>query len=233
VAGWSYTWLVQLSLTRDSWTASLDVRRVAPTDDARAVAAEQSRALLGRLPIDGSVPPCMFDAGYDPMKLTRALGDLNGERAAVLVRPRSGRYFYADPDRQPRTGRPRRHGRKLARDDPTTRWAPAAKHREDHAQYGAVRVRVWAGVHAETEDHPTLGRRRPRSIARGPLVLVVLGRLPRQPRIPRQRWLWWRGHGTPDLAVLWRAYVHLFDLEHTHRSCKQDSLPDHPARPPS
>src|SRR4051812_26822622 len=74
------------------------------------------------------------------MKLARELGDLDGERVAVLVRLRSGRCFYADPEQQPRTGRPRRHGRKLACDDPTTWWAPTAEHREEHAQYGAVRV---------------------------------------------------------------------------------------------
>ena len=115
---------------------------VVPTDDAHAVAAEQIRALLGRLPADGPVPLCVFDAGYDPMKLARELGDLDGERVAVLVRLRSGRCFYADPEQQPHTGRPRRHGRKLACDDPTTWRAPTGEHREEHAQYGAVRVRV-------------------------------------------------------------------------------------------
>src|SRR5678815_2949091 len=73
-------------------------------------------------------------AGCEPERLARALGDLDGERVAVLVRLRSGRCFYADPDRQPRTGRPRRHGRKLACDDPTTWWAPTAEHHEEHAQ---------------------------------------------------------------------------------------------------
>jgi hypothetical protein len=34
-------------------------------------------------------------------------------------------------------------------------------------------------------------------------------------------WLWWQGPGTPDLEVLWRAYVRRFDLEHTIRFCKQ------------
>src|SRR5215216_4415029 len=110
VAGWSCGWLAQVSFTHDSWTAPLDVRRVAPTDDAHAVAAEQIRDLLGRLPTDGPTPLCVFDAGYDPEKLARGLGDLDGDRVAVLVRLRSGRCFYADPEQQPTTGRPRRHG---------------------------------------------------------------------------------------------------------------------------
>ena len=120
VAGWSYAWLAQVSFTRDSWTAPLDVRRVAPDDDAHTVAAAQIRDLLGRRPADGPVPLCVFDAGYDPETLARSLGDLDGEHVAVLVRLRSGRCFYADPVRQPPVGRPWRHGRKFACDDPAT-----------------------------------------------------------------------------------------------------------------
>ena len=36
-------------------------------------------------------------------------------------------------------------------------------------------------------------------------------------------WLWWHGPAgtSPELALLWRAYVHRFDLEHTLRFSKQ------------
>src|SRR3712207_3611972 len=84
VAGWSYAWLAQLSFTHDSWTAPLDVRRVVPTEDAHAVAAAQIRDLLGRRTIGRPAPLCVFDAGYDPETLARCLGDLDGERVAVL-----------------------------------------------------------------------------------------------------------------------------------------------------
>jgi hypothetical protein len=90
-AGWSYGWLAQLSFAHARWTAPLDVRRVTPTDDAHAVAAEQSRDRLERRPSDGPIPVCVFDAGDDPETLARALGDLDGERVAVLVRRRRGR----------------------------------------------------------------------------------------------------------------------------------------------
>jgi hypothetical protein len=221
VAGWSYAWLAQLSFTHDSRTAPLDVRRVPPTGDAHAVAAAQIRDLLGRRPAGRPVPLGVFDAGYDPETLARDLGDLDGERIAVSVRLRSGRCFYADPDRPPRTGRPRRHGRKFACADAATWWTPTAEHDEQHAQYGRVRVRAWAGVHAKTQNHPDRGSRRTKPTVRGSLVLVEVERLPRQTRIPKQLWLWWRGPGAPDLAVVWRAYVHRFDLEHTYRFCKQ------------
>ena len=221
VAGWSYAWLAQLSFTHDSWTAPLDVRRVPPTDDAHVVAAEQIRDLVERRTDDSPVPLCVFDAGYDPESLARALGDLDGQGVAVLVRLRSGRCFYAEPLAQPQTGRPRRHGRKFVCDDPSTWWTPTVEHTEAHAQYGQVRVRAWAQVHAKSQNHPARGSRRTKPIISGTLVLVEVERLPRQTRIPKQLWLWWRGPGTPNLAILWRAYVHRFDLEHTYRFCKQ------------
>jgi hypothetical protein len=223
VVGWSYAWLAQVSFTHDSWTAPLDVCRVPPSANAHTVAAAQIRRLLEQLPADSPVPLCVFDAGYDPETLARELGELDGERVAVLVRLRSGRCFYADPPPRPdrQVGRPRRHGAKFACDDERTWWTPTAEHHEVQAQYGRVQVRAWAGVHAKSQNHPHKGSRRTLPTVRGTLVLVEVERLPRQTRIPKRLWLWWRGPGAPDLALLWRAYVHRFDLEHTYRFCKQ------------
>ena len=38
-----------------------------------------------------------------------------------------------------------------------------------------------------------------------------------------RRRLWWQGPpgAVPDLALLWRAYIHRFDLEHTFRFAKE------------
>ena len=162
VTGWSYAWLAQVSFTKDSWTAPLDVRRVVPTSNAHVMAATQIQDLLEQLPTPGPVPLFVFDAGYDPETLARELGDLDGERVAVLVRLRSGRCFYTAPPAPTRlkVGRPRRHGQKFACDDEATWWTPTAEHREEHAQYGMVRVRAWAGVHAKTQNHPNRGKGR-------------------------------------------------------------------------
>jgi hypothetical protein len=223
VTGWSYAWLAQLGFTHDSWTAPLDVRRVAPSDNAHAVAAEQIRDLVARQPEGSPTPLCVFDAGYDPEALARELGDLDGARVAVLVRLRSGRCFYADPPTAAgsKVGRPARHGPKFVCADPATWWQPTSERTESHPQYGFVRVRAWASVHAKAQNHPQRGSRRTKPTVRGTLILVEVERLPRQTRIPKQLWLWWRGPGAPDLASVWRAYVHRFDLEHTYRFCKQ------------
>ncbi len=222
VAGWAYQWLNQLSLARDSWTAPLDVRRVRPGEDANSVAAAQIKEVARHLPADGPVPLFVFDAGYDSVQLALDLGEA---RVATLVRLRKNRCFYADPDpaAAATTGRPRRHGRKFSCADPATWPPPTAEHTTEEEQYGRVRVRAWADLHAIPQNHATKGTRGPKPVVRGTLVLVEVERLPRQTRKPKQLWLWWQSPdgSALDLALLWRAYVRRFDQEHTFRFCKQ------------
>jgi len=220
VAGWAYQWINQLSFVHESWTAPLDARRVHPGEDANVLAATQIKDLVGRLPAESPTPLFVFDAGYDPVKLALALGET---KVAFLMRLRCDRCFYADPDPTcaAPTGRPRRHGHKLACNDPTTWPAPSAEYRTETAHYGSVRVRAWADLHAKVQNHAAKGTRGPTPLVRGTLILVEVSRLPRQTRHPRALWLWWHGTGTPDLALLWRAYVRRFDQEHTFRFVKQ------------
>jgi DDE superfamily endonuclease len=221
VVGWAYQWLAQLSFTRDSWTTPLDVQRVHPTENANAVAVEQIQALLKRLPRDDAPPLFVFDAGYDSAQLTQGLGEVP---AAVLVRLRADRCFYADPPparSSPKGGRPRMHGAKFACTDPTTWPLPSAEHVAQDEQYGMVRVRAWAGLHPKQQAHPGRGTRKTRPIVRGTVARVEVSRLPARTYPPQILWLWWAGAGMPDLDLLWRAYVRRFDLEHTLRFCKQ------------
>ena len=53
-----------------------------------------------RQPAGGPAPLFVFDAGYDPVPLTEGLA---ATRAAILVRLRRDRCFYADPTSQPPT----------------------------------------------------------------------------------------------------------------------------------
>jgi DDE superfamily endonuclease len=221
VAGWAYQFIAQLSFARESWVAPVEARRVRPAENANEVAAGQVEALLDRLPESEGVPLFVFDAGYDPVQLQRGLA---GRRAAILVRLRAGRCFYADPVGPPaKTGRPRRHGPKLNTKDPETWPTPTAEHHCEDTGYGSVRVRTWTGLHPKTQEHPARGTHRLRPIVRGTLVLVEVSRLPRPTREPRMLWLWWASGspGEPDLDLLWRAYVRRFDLEHTFRFLKQ------------
>jgi hypothetical protein len=225
VAGWAYQFVARLNFVRESWTAPVDVERLRPAQDANVVAAEQVEALLGRLEEGEAVPLFVFDAGYDPVKVQRAL---EGSACQILVRLRAGRRFYGDPslcDPPEHIGRPRRHGPKMKCNDPSTWPEPSAEHRCEDAGYGAVRVRAWAKMHPKVQNHEGRGTRGPLPIVVGTLVLVEVERLPRaeRRREPRVLWLWWHGpEGTrPDLDLLWRSYVRRFDLEHTFRFLKQ------------
>ena len=84
-----------------------------------------------------------------------------------------------------------------------------------------MRVRAWGGLHAKSQNHPARGSRRTRPVVRGSIILVEVERLPARIRAPQQLWLWCRGPGTPDLDLVWRAYLRRFDLEHTLRFGKQ------------
>lgn len=223
VAGWAYSWIAQVGFARESWTAPLRVRRLRPQENANAVAAEQIAAFVPQLQATDPLPWFLFDAGYDPVQLTQALGDTP---AAILVRLRSGRCFYTEPLEQPWTGRPRRHGHKFACDAPQTWLPPQDELTVEDPQYGTVRVRAWTGLHPKTHgQHAQRDARGRRPIVRGTLLLVEVSRLPQQTRNPQALWLWWHTpqdrDSIPDLDRAWRAYVRRFDLEHTFRFFKQ------------
>jgi hypothetical protein len=221
VAGWNYSWLVQLPTRCSSWTAPLRVRRLIPGENVNAVAAEQIRSWLKQAPHttpNASLPIFSFDAGYDAVQLSLALADAP---VGLLIRLRSGRCFYADPSAQPTTGRPRRHGAKFVCADPTTWPAPTEQWSCDDSRYGHVSLCAWSGLHPVPQQHATRGTRGPRPLVRGTLIRLVVERLPRPTKTPEPLWFWWTGPRPPDLAALWQAYVARFAIEHTFRFFKQ------------
>ncbi len=236
VAGWSWQWITQLSWDKDSWTAPMDAWRVPPTEDTGRVAACQITALVGRLGPAEQAPLFVHDAGYDPVALT---WDLAGVRAQVLVRIRCDRVLYTDPpERAPGAiGRPRRHGRRFACDDPATWGDPDERLSVEDDQYGHVEVTAWRGLHPKLErrgrwqHHPG-----PLPIVVGTILRVQVQHLPKHDtRAVKTLWLWHAGAADADLDACWRAYVRRFDCEHTLRFCKQTlgwttPRPRHPAQ---
>lgn len=218
VAGWNYSWCAQLGDYSSSWTAPVDVSRVPIEVDAHDLAGEQMRTVVASLPA-GTKPLFVFDAGYDPTRLAEQVGEVE---AAVLVRLRRNRCFYADPldEQRAAVGRPSTHGAKFVCNDPSTWPTPDFEHDEADKGYGYVHVRAWRNLHARAQNHPGRGTRKTKPVIRGTLVLLEVAKLPRETREPRAFWLWWQGPGQPDLAFLWRAYVRRFDLEHTFRFLK-------------
>lgn len=220
VAGWSYQWVAGLSWAADSWTAPLDARRIPPASDTVAATIAQLSELVARLPDSGAVPLFVLDAGYDPIALGHGLA---ATRAAILVRIRSDRFFYADPETPPRAtvGRPRRHGHRFACADPATWPTPDAALQASDPRYGTIDVQAWCGLHPKLAGRGHWAGATP-PIVRGSVIRVEVEHLPKPTaRAKKTLWLWWSGPGTPDLDVCWRAYLRRFDLEHTFRFVKQ------------
>ena len=223
VAGWHYQWVCQLSWAHDSWTAPVDVSRIAPTENATSATVVQLRRLVELLPTAGEVPMFVFDAGYDPIGIGHDLGDC---RAEILCRIRDDRVFYADapakPNRPPSTGgRPPRHGTRWKCSEQTSWPEPDATLVASDSRYGRVTVTAWHGMHPRL-----IGRGRWRDeaappIVRGSVIRVDVEHLPKPGHVKKTLWLWWSGDGEPDLDRCWRAYLRRFDIEHTFRFAKQ------------
>jgi hypothetical protein len=222
VAGWSYQWLCQLNGDADSWTAPMDIRRIAPTQDTVAATTGQVRDLLDRLGQTTMVPLFVFDAGYDPIALSH---ELASDRAQVLVRIKGDRVFYGPAParrRDGRPGRPPRHGDRFDCKDPGSWGEPSDVLTASDDRYGRVQVQAWSRV------HPKLGRRghwagmSQLPIVEGTVIRVQVERLPKPSTRANSTvlWLWHSGSDTPDLEVLWRAYLRRFDIEHTLRFAK-------------
>jgi len=220
VAGWSYQWVTQLDWAPDSWTAPLDVQRIAPTEDTTTATIEQVKRLVGLFGEDSPVPMFVFDAGYDAI----ALGDgLAETRAQVLVRISSKRVFHPDPAPRPEgaVGRPRRHGDRFVLSEPATWSEPTAELVTHDARYGDIRVQAWSGLHPKLHGGGRWAGPDGPPIVRGTVIRVEVEHLPKPTaRAVKTLWLWWSGPGQPDLDVCWRAYLRRFDIEHTFRFAK-------------
>jgi hypothetical protein len=94
IAGWNYSWLVQLPERCSSWTAPLRVRRMRPGENVNQVAAEQIRSFLRQRGAGKPCPTFTFDAGYDPVQLGVALA---GEEVGVLLRWRGEADLLCGP----------------------------------------------------------------------------------------------------------------------------------------
>ena len=112
------------------------------------------------------------------------------------------------------------HGEKFDLKNPKTWHKPSVEHNSENAGYGKVRVRAWSGLHPKTRRAKERYGCESTAVVRGTVVLVEVGRLPRGERRPKKLWLWWHGEGELDPDLLWRSYVHRFDLEHAIKFCK-------------
>ncbi|MGW6244357.1 NF041680 family putative transposase [Streptomyces roseolus] len=228
VPGWPYSIVCALEPGRNSWTAPLDARRLAPGGNTATVTARQLRDLVERLITAGQWqtgdPDILIiaDAGYDAPRLAHLLRDLPVQ---VLARMRSDRVLRRPaPPREPHTrGRPPRHGGEFVFGQPDTWGTPDTETVTDTRLYGTALARSWDRL------HPKLTHRSSWAAADGTLPIVEgtvirldIAHLP-SGATPKPVWLWWSGTDATaaDTDRLWQAYLRRFDIEHTFRLFKQ------------
>jgi hypothetical protein len=229
IPGWPYQLVAALESGPTSWTAILDVVRLGPADDPTAVTAAQLRAVVGRLRAAGywrpGDPPIMvvLDSGYDLARLAFVLADLP---VRLVGRIRADRVMLAPAPprrRDPRGGRPRRHGAVMALAEPGGWPAATTAAATDTVGYGKAEASCWDRM------HPRLTHRGPWAdhvgrlpIIEGTVIRLAVEHLPGQ-REAKPVWLWssTTGADAEQVSRCWRAYLRRFDLEHTIRLFEQ------------
>jgi hypothetical protein len=228
IPGWPYSVVAALEPGRTSWTAVLDAVRLGPDDDDAEVTAAQVCEVVARLAGAGhwrqGDPAILviFDAGYDVTRLAFLLADLPVQ---VLGRLRSDRVMQLPvPPRQPGTsGRPGKHGQRLALSDPATWPKPRLTTSTLTSRYGMAVAAAWDRVHPRlTHRAAWLDHDGDLPIIEGTLIRLTVDRLPGD-RDPKPVWLWCSATGATAGQVdqLWQAFLRRFDLEHTFRFLKQ------------
>jgi hypothetical protein len=87
-------------------------------------------------------------------------------------------------------------------------------------RYGQVSVMSWSGLHPKLFCRGRFAGFAEPPVIKCHLIRVTVTRLPNGRKVPGPLWLWWAGPGAPDLDLIWRAYLHRFDIEHTYRLAK-------------
>lgn len=232
IPGWPYSVVAALEPGRSSWTAPLDVQRLAPGDDAATVTANQLRQLVDRLVAAGQCktgdPDILIvaDAGYDGPRLAWLLRDLPVQ---VLTRMRSDRVLRRQPPPWtpgPACGRPPRHGGEFTFADPATWGEPDQATTTQTRLYGTATATAWDRLHPRLTRRAAWTGSGELPIIAGTVIRLRVDRLP-SGAIPKPVWLWWSGaHPTnptnaADVDRLWQAFLRRFDIEHTFRMLKQ------------
>jgi hypothetical protein len=212
IAGWAWQWICQLSFERDSWTAPVDARRLHPWRTPTRPPQRRSWRCWPGCPL---ARPCRCLCSTVATTPPSSPWTSPDAPAAVLVRLRSDRCFYADPPsaaRSPRGGRPRRHGAKFACADSTTWPAPTATLATSDDRTAPSPSPAGRGCIPNNNATPAMAPAGPvRSCVARSSASRSSGSRPARGR-PRCCGCG-AGPGALDLDQAWRAYTRRFDLE--------------------
>ncbi len=140
--GWAFSTVVVVPAPVSSWTHILDNRRIASTETAVSIAAQQLRELLPLLP---ERPIGLLDGGYGTVSWVTATAQLPLDHLVRITRIRM--LSRPAPPPTGKRGAPRKDGARFTCSDPTTHGEPDAHWSGTDAQGKQITVSCWGGFH--------------------------------------------------------------------------------------
>ena len=212
--GWQFSALVVLPESASSWNYLLSHRRIASTQTAGQVGAEQLRDLV----------PCLqtceraivvADRSYSNAPFLRASQDVACDK---LIRLAKNRVFYRPaPPRTGHRGAPCKDGPRFKCDAPQTHGPPDRVWEGQDEKGHRLQVEAWEHLHLKQA----------RDIEGTVIRLTRFGAADSQ-RDPRVSWFLWIGPAPTPLAQVWSLYKRRYSQEHGYRFCKQALLWNRP-----
>ena len=217
-----------------AWVIPLSNQRVKTWEDKEMVGAEQVRSLLAEehLPFHDELCVEVGDTSYSkPVYLAanRPFSNL-----VTIVRVRSNRVFYCQPDEhegvlQPGQGHPTWYGQTFRLSDPETWPQPdetlTTMHLSHRGRQYQVKIQAWHNKLMRGEQKPV-----PIPMHRYPFTLLRVCLYNEQGELAFQRPLWLIAIGQRrhelGLLEIYQAYLQRFDIEHFFRFGKQKLLLD-------
>lgn len=208
VQGHDYSLLGWTAVSRQSWTLTINIKRVKPTSSSIEVGVEQVQWLCKQRQAAAvtALDVIVADGHYGNRHF---FGPLRQESCALLARLRRDRVLYGAPGTYKGRGRRPKHGRRFACKQPETWGEPAEEMTITHERWGQVRLRRWDNLH-DKQDADTV------------LSLICAEVHLEREKPPAALWLGYKpGHTDYPVDEVWSWFDWRWSIEPSIRFRKQ------------
>ena len=208
VQGHQYSLLTWTPATRESWSLTINNRRLKPEENAIDVGIEQIKALCQARPDPQhrKLDVIVADGYYGNHRFFAPLTKLD---CAGLARLRKDRVLYGPPPVYSGRGRPRVHGHRFAFKETETWLDPDETVEITHPRWGQVRLRRWNKLHTKQDARTEFS-----------VILAEVHREREKP--PEPLWLGYvPGHTDHPLETVWQWFDYRWPIEPSIRFRKQ------------
>jgi hypothetical protein len=214
--GWQFSAVVALPQVPSSWDYLLSHRRIASTQTAGQVGAEQLREVIPRLGAEGGERAIVVaDRSYGNAPFLQESSDVACDK---LIRLAKNRVFYRPaPARTGKRGAPCKDGPRFKCDAPQTHGPPDGVWEGQDEKGHRLQVEAWEHLHLKQARE-----------IEGTVIRVTRFGAADTQRDPRVSWFFWIGQAPAPLARVWSLYKRRYSHEHGYRFQKQALLWDQP-----